>query len=65
MTDVKRDTDGEPERLRQVERKACALYNRLCEKRGLLSDPEVLRRAEELCEEARAAVSAYVAGRSG
>lgn len=56
-------TEVELHRLKQIERRACALRDRLRERRALLSDPEILRRAEELCDAAKAAVRAYVAGR--
>lgn len=56
-------TEVELHRLKQIERRACALRDRLRERRALLSDPEILRRAEELCEDAKAAVRGYVAGR--
>jgi hypothetical protein len=58
-------TEVELDRLKQIERRAGALRDRLREGRALLSDPEILRRAEDLCEEAKAAIAAYVAGRSG
>lgn len=54
-------TEVEFDRLKQIECRACALRDR----RALLSAPDILRRAEDLCEEAKAAIAAYVAGRSG
>ncbi len=56
--------DPELTRLREIEKKARALRDRLHASRGLISDPGILDRAEEIYREARAAVEARLALRS-
>lgn len=53
--------DPELARLREIEKKACALRDRLRANPGLISEPGVLEQADKLCREARAAISAYLA----
>jgi hypothetical protein len=52
--------DPELQRLRLIEQKACALRDRLRASARLLSDPSVLKGAEDLCAEAREAISHYL-----
>lgn len=54
--------DPELDRLRNIEKRACALRDRLRSYPGLISDLTVLQHAENLCNEARAAVAAHLEG---
>lgn len=55
--------DPELVRLREIERKARALLDRLRANHGLISDPTILDRAEDLHRDARVAVEGHVARR--
>lgn len=55
--------DQELARLREIEKKARALRDRLRANRSMISDPAILARAEEIYGEARAAVEGHVARR--
>lgn len=55
--------DHELARLREIERKARALLDRLRANHGLISDPTILERAEDLHRDARVAVEEHVARR--
>lgn len=61
--EMSRDAVSEDERLealRRIEERACALRDRLRERRALLGDPQVLTNAEELCREAKQAIADYL-----
>ena len=55
------EVDPELERLREVERKAHGLFQRMSDTHAELSDPNVVAAAEELWKEAEAALRTYEA----
>ena len=55
------EVDAELTRLREVERKAYGLFQRLSKSSDQLSDPMILRVAEELWHESRAQIIVYEA----
>ncbi len=59
------DLDPELEHLKEAERKARGLFQRMSETRAQLSDSVVLRAAEDLWKEATAAVLTYEAHSRG